>query len=203
MAKIENEEGLRRIYKQPNERAAEKEIDHLDAHCKRIIELSPFLVLSTQGADGLGDVSPKGDAPGFVAVLDDRTIAIPDRLGNNRLDGLRNITANPAVGVMFLVPGIGETLRVNGHAEIRDDAELLARFEVNGKPPATVTLVHIKEVFFHCAKAIMRSKLWQEDYKVDRSVLPSVGEIIRDQRGGEGHAETQAEMEIYYEKNLY
>ncbi len=203
MAKIENEEGLRRIYKQPNERAAEKEIEHLDVHCKRIIELSPFLVLSTQGADGLGDVSPKGDAPGFVAVLDDKTIAIPDRLGNNRLDGLRNITANPAVGVMFLVPGIGETLRVNGHAEIRDDPELLARFEVNGKPPATVTLVHIKEVFFHCAKAIMRSKLWQDDYKVDRSVLPSVGEIIRDQRGGEGHAETQAEMEVYYKENLY
>ncbi len=203
MAKIENEEALRRIYKQPNPRAAEKEIDHLDAHCKRMIELSPFLVLSTQGADGLGDVSPKGDAPGFVAVLDDKTLAIPDRLGNNRLDGLRNITANPAVGVMFLVPGIGETLRVNGHAEIRDDAELLARFEVNGKLPATVTLVHVKEVFFHCAKAIMRSKLWQDDYKVDRGVLPSVGEIIRDQRGGEGYAESQAEMEVYYKENLY
>lgn len=203
MATIDSIEGLRAIYKQPNDRAVEKEITYLDAHCRRFIELSPFLVLSTQGPDGLGDVSPKGDAPGFVAILDDNTIAIPDRLGNNRLDTLENLTINPGVGLIFLVPGVGETLRINGTAEIRDDEELLSRFIVNRKPPSCVIVVTVRQAYLHCAKAMMRSKLWDPAHHVDRSLLPSIGEIVRDQRGGRGHAESQAEMLEYYEKNLY
>jgi len=203
MAKIENVDGLRSIYKQPNQRALEKQITWLDPHCKKFIELSPFLVLSTQGPDGWGDVSPKGDAPGFVAILDDNTVAIPDRLGNNRLDTLTNLIRNPGVGLMFLVPGVGETLRINGTAEIRDDDELRERFAVNGRLPATVIVVTVKEAYLHCAKAIMRSNLWDGDIQVDRSLLPSVGEMIRDQRGSTDPAETQAEMVEYYKKNLY
>jgi PPOX class probable FMN-dependent enzyme len=203
MSQISSVEELRAIYREPNERAAEKEIDYLDPHCRRFIELSPFMLLATQGADGRGDVSPKGDAPGFVQVVDDHTLVIPDRRGNNRIDGLQNILANPSVGLIFLVPGVGETLRINGRAEIRDDADLLARFEINGKLPATVTVVSVQEAFLHCAKSIMRAKLWQEDYRVKRSELPSIGQMIHDQRGGVGAAESQAEMEALYENSMY
>jgi PPOX class probable FMN-dependent enzyme len=203
MAKIDGVDGLRAIYKQPSGRAVEKQLAALDRHCRRFIELSPFLLISTQGPDGLGDLSPKGDAPGFVAVLDDNTIAIPDRLGNNRLDTLENLTRNPGVGLIFLVPGVDETCRLNGTAEIRDDEDLLNRFVVNRKPPATVIVVSVKEAYLHCAKALMRAKLWDTARHVERSTLPSIGEMIRDQRGLGGAAESQDEMVEYYRKNLY
>ncbi|MCR9072289.1 MAG: pyridoxamine 5'-phosphate oxidase family protein [Alphaproteobacteria bacterium] len=181
---LETETALRDIYGHPSELAARKQLAHLDKHAKRFIELSPFLVISTQGADGLGDVSPKGDAPGFVAVLDDRTILIPDRPGNNRIDTLGNLTENPGVGILFLIPGVNETLRINGRARVIADTEMLARFAVRDRLPKTGILVEVEEMYLHCAKALVRSKLWTEDYKVERKVLPSLGQMIADQVEG-------------------
>lgn len=203
MARIESLEALRTIYRAPSETVIAKQLDRLDPHCKAFIALSPFCVLATQGADGIGDATPRGDAPGFVAVLDDRTIALPDRPGNNRLDTLGNLVANPAVGILFLVPGFDDTLRVNGMAEIRDDADLLARFEVNGRLPATVTVVHVKETYLHCAKAFIRSKLWDPEARVDRSRLPSLGQMIKDQVSGEYPVISDDELAELYRKTLY
>lgn len=178
---LETETALREIYGTPGDLAARKQLDHLDKHARRFIELSPFLVISTQGADGLGDVSPKGDAPGFVAVLDDRTILIPDRPGNNRIDTLGNLTENPGVGLLFMIPGVNETLRINGRARVIADTALLTQFAVRDRLPKTGILVAVEEMYLHCAKALVRSKLWTEDYRVERKVLPSLGQMIADQ----------------------
>lgn len=202
MAKIETEAALREIYRPAAGRAVDKQLDRLEANCRRFIELSPFLVISSQG-DGLGDISPKGDTPGFVQVLDDKTIAIPDRPGNNRLDTFNNLLSNPAVGLLFLIPGVDETLRINGTAEIRDDDDLRERFAVNGKLPATVILVTVEEAYLHCAKALMRSRLWDPNAQVDRSVLPSMGQMIKDQIGHNEAPEDQDVMVERYRKVLY
>ncbi len=178
---IEDESALRALYPAVSELAARKSIDHLDRHCRDFIALSPFVCIGTSRPDGGGDVSPKGDAPGFVEVLDATTLLIPDRVGNNRLDSLSNITVNPEVGLLFLIPGINETLRVNGTGRIVRDPELLGELAVNNRAPVTGLLVTVREAFLHCAKALVRSRLWQEDYKVDRGVLPPLGHIIRDQ----------------------
>lgn len=161
-------EELYSVYKQPAERAVQKEIPKLDQHCRNFIALSPFLVLSTDGSDGTADASPRGDAPGFVTVLDDNTLAIPDRPGNNRLDSLLNILRNPAVGMIFLVPGINETLRINGTATISLDPELMEAHAVDGKLPRSVLLVKVTSAYMHCAKALIRSKLWDPETKVER-----------------------------------
>ncbi|MPT23708.1 MAG: pyridoxamine 5'-phosphate oxidase family protein, partial [Starkeya sp.] len=145
---------------------------------------------------------PRGDAPGFVVVEDPSTLLLPDRPGNNRLDTLTNLIGNPAVGLLFLIPGVDETLRVNGRAEIRDDADLLARFVVDGKPPKTVLRITVEEVYIHCAKAFMRSGAWNPDSFLPRDRLPSMGEIMRDQLGM-ATAETQAEMLERYRATLY
>jgi len=129
-------------------------MEKLEKHSRRFIELSPFLVMATSRPDGLADASPKGDLPGFVQVLDDYTIAIPDRPGNNRLDSMENLITNPAVGLIFFIPGLNETLRINGTVEIRDDMDLIERFEVNGKLPKTVFVVSVKEAYLHCADAL-------------------------------------------------
>lgn len=171
---------LRGIYGPPMERARIKTLRRLDKHCRRFIELSPFLCLGTSSAAG-NDVTPRGDRPGFVHILDDVTLAIPDWPGNNRLDSLQNVVENPNVGLLFLVPGVDESLRVNGEARISVDAALLGQWEVNGKHPRSVLLVDVKEAFLHCGKALIRSKLWQGDYKVDRSALPSYGQMLKDQ----------------------
>ncbi|MBS1830670.1 MAG: pyridoxamine 5'-phosphate oxidase family protein [Acidobacteria bacterium] len=171
---------LRDIYGPPMERARIKTLRRLDGHCRRFIELSPFLCLGTSSAAG-NDVTPRGDRPGFVHILDDATLAIPDWPGNNRLDSLENIVENPNVGLLFLIPGVDESLRVNGEARISVDAGLLGRWEVNGKHPRSVLLVDVKEAFLHCGKALIRSKLWHADYKVDRSALPSYGQMLKDQ----------------------
>ncbi|MEQ8588040.1 MAG: pyridoxamine 5'-phosphate oxidase family protein [Thalassobaculaceae bacterium] len=181
---LETETALREIYGTPGDLAARKQLDHLDKHARRFIELSPFLVISTQGADGLGDVSPKGDAPGFVAVLDDRTILIPDRPGNNRIDTLGNLTENPGVGILFMIPGVNETLRINGRARVIADTALLTQFAVRDRLPKTGILVEVEEMYLHCAKALVRSKLWTDDYRVERKVLPSLGQMIADQVEG-------------------
>lgn len=171
---------LRGIYGPPMERARIKTLRRLDKHCRRFIELSPFLCLGTSSAAG-NDVTPRGDRPGFVHIVDEVTLAIPDWPGNNRLDSLQNVVENPNVGLLFLIPGVDESLRVNGVARISVDAALLGQWEVNGKHPRSVLLVDVKEAFLHCGKALIRSKLWQGDYKVDRSALPSYGQMLKDQ----------------------
>jgi PPOX class probable FMN-dependent enzyme len=171
-------EQLEDLYGQPHERAVLKEIAYVSDDYAAFIAASPFVAMSTAGPEGL-DCSPKGDAPGFVRIIDKHTLAIPDRPGNNRIDSLRNLVRDPRVGLLFVVPGVGETLRVNGRAAISDDAALLASFSVNGKVPRTVILVQVESVYFHCSKALVRSDLWNPGKHVPRSSLPSAGDIFK------------------------
>lgn len=203
MARIETEKQLRKVYKIATGRATQKVLYGLEKYSRQFIELSPFLAISSMGTDGVADISPRGEKPGFVEILDDTTVAIPDRPGNNRMDTFTNIFSNPAVGLMFLVPGMDEVLRLQGDAEIRDDEDLRAKFEVKGKLPAAVIVVKLKQVYLHCAKAIMRSELWQEDSKIDRSILPSMGQMLKEQIGSPGPAETQKEMVERHYTQLY
>ncbi len=204
MSKINTPEELRALYGHAKGRAVSKQMDKLETHSKRFIELSPFMVMATSRTDGLADASPKGDHPGFVQVLDDETVAIPDRPGNNRLDTMENLLVNPAVGLIFFIPGVNETLRINGTAEIRNDQDLLERFEVGGKLPKTVYVVRAQEVYLHCAKALMRSELWSADAQHPERPIPTAGQMIREQSGDlEIVEETQSEMEARYKKVLY
>lgn len=201
---LRTEDELRAVYGSPAGRAAQKAIPKLDKHCRHFISLSPFLILSTAGGDGTADVSPKGDPAGFVHVIDDSTIAIPDRPGNRRIDSLVNIIENPDVGVIFLIPGVRETLRVNGKAEISTDPALLAKMEVQGKPPITAIVIHVEQTFLHCAKSIIRSRIWDEDMKIDRKTLPSLSRMIADQLNQEiDEAASEKALAEAYEKNLY
>jgi uncharacterized protein len=183
-------EQLDALYGAKNPNSIAKEIDHLSDGYRKLIEVAPFVAIATGGPEGF-DCSPKGDAPGFVRVLDDKTLAIPDRPGNNRLDGFRNIVRDPRIGLLFLIPGMGETLRVNGRASISIDPGLMQSFTVNGKLPRSVLIVHIETVYFHCSKAIVRSKLWDEKTKIDRKSLPSTGTILAElsqgKLGGEAY----------------
>lgn len=183
-------EQLDALYGAKNPNSIAKEIDHLSDGYRKLIEAAPFVAIATGGPEGF-DCSPKGDAPGFVRVLDDKTLAIPDRPGNNRLDGFRNIVRDPRIGLLFLIPGVGETLRVNGRASISIDPELMQSFTVNGKLPRSVLIVHIETVYFHCSKAIVRSRLWDEKTKIDRKSLPSTGAILAElshgKLGGEAY----------------
>ena len=170
---------LERLYGAPAGAAVEKETAYIHPHYRTLIEASPFVVLATCGPEGL-DTSPRGDPAGFVAVEDDHTLMIPDRRGNNRVDSLRNIISNPHVALLFLIPGVGETLRVNGRALISTSPALLERFSVGGKAPRSVIVVRVDTVFFQCSRAIFRSKLWDPARHVDRGSLPSLGTIISD-----------------------
>jgi PPOX class probable FMN-dependent enzyme len=170
---------LERLYGKPAAASVLKEVDYLHPHYRAFIDAAPFVVLATSGPDGL-DVSPRGDPAGFVCVEDEKTLLLPDRRGNNRIDSLRNIIADPRVALLFMIPGVGETLRVNGRATILNDPALLARFAVDEKLPRTVLSVHIETVFFQCSRAILRSRLWEADAQIDRSVLPSLGVILED-----------------------
>jgi uncharacterized protein len=203
MARISTMDELRSLYKPPMERAVQKELKYLDRHHKRFVELSPFLAISSTGKDGRGDVSPRGEHAGFVHALDDHRLAIPDRPGNNRLDTLTNIVANPAVGLMFMIPGVNEILRVNGDAELRDDEDLKARFVVNERLPKLVILVNVKEAYLHCPKALMRSALWEERTKVARTVLPSLNEMIAEQTGSTATIEPAEAAIARYKSQLY
>ena len=177
--RITDVEALEKLYGVPAGAAVAKEIDYLHPHYQKLIAASPFFVLATGGADGM-DASPRGDAPGFVEVADEKTLLVPDRRGNNRIDSLRNIIANPRVALLFLIPGVGETLRVNGRAEISTDPALLARFGVEGKLPRSVLVVRVDTVFFQCARAIFRAKLWDAERHIERGSLPSLGTMISD-----------------------
>jgi uncharacterized protein len=170
---VTTERELRELYGFPGERAVAKEQATLDEHCRSFIARSPFLVMGTAGADGRCDVSPKGDAPGFVRVLDDHHLAIPDRLGNNRLDGMRNVVENDHVGLLFLIPGREDTLRVNGRARIVRDEALLESLAVAGKRPVTALVVEVEQVFLHCARAFKRAGLWQPERWPDASDVAS------------------------------
>lgn len=195
---------LRECYsEEPSERARLKVQRMLDGHMRNFIALSPFVCLGSSSADG-ADVTPRGDQPGFVHVLDDQTLLIPDWPGNNRLDTLMNIEANPQVGLLFLIPGFTESLRVNGLAEVSLDPALLERWTVNGRHPRSVLRVSVREAFLHCGKAILRSKLWDESAKVDRNVLPSYGQMLKDQTQVRDTAEQiQASVEDAYKNRLY
>jgi uncharacterized protein len=179
-----------------------KEIKLLDRHCRRFVELSPFFVLATSSAGG-GDVSPRGGPAGFVKVLDNASLMIPDFPGNNRLDSLENILENGRVGLLFFVPGVDETLRVNGRATIDTDPELRALGTVDGRLPIAVIRVTIEQAYLHCGKALMRSALWDPAIQIERSTLPSIGEMIKDQINQPTPAETQAEMLERYKETLY
>lgn len=178
---ITTREALRSLYKTPGDSAVRKELRALDGHCRSFIARSPFVLIGSSDGRGNADVTPKGDRPGFAAVLDANTIAIPDRPGNNRLDTLENIVAHPAVGLLFLIPGMNETLRVNGDARITADAGLREQLAVDGKLPVAVIMVTVKAAYMHCAKAFMRSQLWQPQTWPDRASLPTLGQILRDQ----------------------
>lgn len=203
MSRITTETQLREIYAPPNGRSVRKDLDRLDRHCRRFIELSPFFVLATANAEGHADASPRGGPPGFVHVEDERTLVIPDHPGNNRLDNMRNLLERPEVGLIFLIPGVDETLRVNGSAEIRDDPELRSQVAIDGKSPKTVLQVTVRETFLHCAKALMRSRLWDVEAQVDRSALPTMGEMLKDHVGSNDPPETQEAMRARYRAGLY
>ena len=170
-------EALEALYGEVNEVSALKEISYLHPVYAAFVAAAPFAVLATTGPHGL-DASPRGDAPGFVEIVDDRTLLMADRRGNNRIDSLRNIIADPHVALLFMIPGIGETLRVNGTAEISIDPELIARFTIDGKPPRTMLVIHVESVFFQCSRALIRAELWNPDKQTPRSALPSTGQML-------------------------
>lgn len=176
-------EQLNALYGEVHPPARVKEIDHVNAHYRAFIEAAPFFAMATAGPDGL-DCSPRGDPAGFVRVHDEKTLLIPDRRGNNRIDSLRNLIHDPRVGLLFLIPGCGETIRINGRATISIDPELCKSFLMQGKAPRCVLVIAVERVYYQCAKAIVRSKLWDPASKVDRTSLPSAGTILAGISGG-------------------
>ena len=176
--RIETVEQLEEIYGAPSARSLFKEIDHISDHYRTFIEKSPFVIVASSGPEGL-DCSPRGDPPGFVRVADDRTVLMPDRRGNNRADTLRNLVRDPRVSLLFLIPGIGETLRINGRAEIRIDPDLLESFAIDGRPPRSVIVVTVVSVYFQCQKALARSRLWAPEAQLAHGDLPTAGEMLQ------------------------
>ena len=174
---ITSVEQLEALYGTPKGGAVVKEIDHISDHYRAFIEKSPFVVVSTSAPEGL-DSSPRGDPAGFVRVADRHTVLIPDRRGNNRLDTLKNLVRDPRVSLLFLIPGVGETLRINGRADITTDPALCDGFAINGKPPKSIIRVTAERVYFQCQKALVRSKLWEPEARIDRKELPTAGTII-------------------------
>ena len=188
---------LATIYPKPSERVLAKARPALDAHSKKFIAMSPFCVLATSGSDASVDASPRGGNPGFVSVTGPNQLVMPDRSGNNRIDSFRNIVEGSGfVQLIFFVPGIDETLRVGGRGKLSADPELLASMVEFGKPPRAALRIDVSEVYFHCGKALMRSNLWAGDKRVERSVMPSIGEVIHDQTGL-GERESQ---DVIYER---
>jgi uncharacterized protein len=177
MSIISTIEQLETIYSAPNEASTVKVADRITLPYRVLIDKSPFAALATCGPEGL-DCSPRGDLPGFVRVHDDKTLMMPDRRGNNRVDSLRNIVRDPRVALLFLIPGSGSTLRVNGRAQVSADADLLASFAIGGKAPRTVIVMTVDEIYFQCARAIVRSDLWNPDKRVDPKSLPTPGQIL-------------------------
>ena len=188
---------------EPSDLVKRKKLDRLDKHCRHFIALSPFLVLATSDRAGGCDASPRGDAPGFVAVLDDGRLLLPDRRGNRLVDSMLNILENPQVGLVFFIPGFIETLRVNGRAGLVRDPALLEPLTAQGKRPETGILVEVEEAFLHCGKALIRSRLWDPETQVERKTLPSLGRMIADQVSGYDGEETEADVQASYRERLY
>jgi len=182
MSVIATIEQLEAIYGQPGETSTVKVANRITPPYRVLIEKSPFAALATCGPEGL-DCSPRGDLPGFVRIHDEQTLMMPDRRGNNRVDSLRNIVRDPRVALLFLIPGAGSTLRVNGRAQVSADADLLASFRMDGKLPRTVIVMTVEEIYFQCARAIVRSDLWNPDKRVDPKALPTPGQILADMSG--------------------
>ncbi|WP_440109508.1 pyridoxamine 5'-phosphate oxidase family protein [Acidovorax sp. BL-A-41-H1] len=201
---IETLAQLRALYAAPAERARKKQQPRLDAHCQRFIALSPFCVLASAGAaqGALLDASPRGGVPGFARTPDAHTVLLPDAGGNNRLDTLTNLLADPRIGMLFIIPGVDETLRVNGTARLRDEAALTDLFAATGQRPRLVIEVRVAEAYLHCSKAFMRSRLWQPGAQQDRAVLPSMNQMIHDQLGLTTPPETAAAMAERYRAQL-
>lgn len=190
------------IYAPPSDRVIAKQLPRIDRHAANFIGLSPFCVLATSGPDGTVDASPRGGHPGFVRIEDETRLLMPDRPGNNRIDSFRNLlTGSGYVQLIFFVPGLDETLRVGGNAKLSADADLLASMIEFGKLPRAVLDIAVREAYFHCGKALMRSKLWSPETRVARSAQPSISEVIHEQTG-QGTPETQEEVEARYKTQL-
>jgi PPOX class probable FMN-dependent enzyme len=200
---IEDFEELRELYGPPSDRSVKKQLSRFDKHCRAFIARSPFLVIASSDPSGRCDASPKGDAPGFVQVLDEETLLIPDRLGNNRVDTIGNLLERPGVGLIFFVPGLNETLRVNGRARITTDPVLLEPLAVNGKVPRSGILIAAEEIYFHCGKALIRSDLWNPEKQLRKSEFPSLGRILADQIGGISVEEAERATAESYRTRLY
>lgn len=194
---------LRAYYGAPTPRALKKQLAFIDKHFRHFISLSPFLVMATSDAEGRLDASPKGDAPGFVQVVDDRTLLIPDRVGNNRCDGMHNLLANPRIGLLFFLPGRDETLRVNGRAEILTDPAVLEMLMAQGKMPRTAIRVTVEEAYMHCGKSVIRSDLWNSEKYVGKTDFPSLGRVLADQIEGLDPETSERMTEESYRTRLY
>ena len=195
---------LRAFYRPPRARSGLKVLDHLDVHCRNFLALSPLCVISSSRADGRADASPRGDVPGSLAhVLDDRTLLLPDRPGNRQLDTLTNLVERPYVGLVFFVPGLNETLRINGRVEIVDEREFLAPLAVRGKLPILAIKVTVEEAYLHCAKALLRAGVWEPEARVERSRFPTYGQVLADQIAGADAAEIDADSAASARNDLY
>lgn len=205
---IKDEQALRGLFQATHPLAALKCQGALDKHARAFIERSPFICIGTQSPDGKADVSPRGDPVGFVKILDQHTLAIPDRPGNNRLDSLSNIIANPSVGILFIIPGFEDTLRVNGRASLVTDPDILESMRVEGRVPKLAIVIRVSEVFMHCAKAFRRSQLWNPDHFQDRREMPSLAKIVLDQTTGAPDDDKEMrkiddELEEDYKASMY
>jgi uncharacterized protein len=201
---IATTEALERLYSDaPYGPAVFKETDHITPQYRKLIEAAPFVVLATSGPEGL-DCSPRGDPPGFVRVADAHTLIIPDRRGNNRIDSLRNLVRDPRISLLFLIPGVGETMRINGTAKISTDPALIESFAMNGKVPKCALVVTVERAYFQCTKAIIRSKLWDPASKVDRATLPTPGSILAELTDGKmGGAEHDRAAPARIKETIY
>lgn len=201
---IDDMTSLREVYRPPADQAGLKVLDHLDVHCRNFIALSPFYVISSSRADGRADASPRGDPPGSLAhIPDEKTLVLPDRPGNRQVDTLMNLVESPYVGLVFFVPGLTETLRVNGRAEISTGRDLMEPLAIKGKLPISVLKVTVEEAFLHCAKALIRARLWQPDAQVERSSFPTYGKVLADQIAGADADEIDAGEEESARTELY
>ncbi len=202
---LRTEADLRDRFRAPSSLALAKEIDHLDHHCRNVIACSPFVLVGTRNGDGTADVSPKGGPPGFVRVLDDRTLALGELPGNNRLDTFRNVIADPAIGLLFLVPGVGEALRVNGTGLVVADDEVLEATAVDGRRAKVALVVEVREAFVHCAKAVRRSGLWDPSSWPDTTVLGPTVCMFADHAGlpADSPVRDPARMEAAYEATMW
>ncbi|WP_439572111.1 pyridoxamine 5'-phosphate oxidase family protein [Phreatobacter sp.] len=194
---------LRQIYDQPAETTQKKILTRLDDHCRRFIALSPYLTIASTSTSGT-DCSPRGDEPGFVKVVDDQTLLLPDRRGNNLLDTLQNVLERPQVGLLFLVPGLNETLRINGRARIVTDPEVLQSMAIKGRiVPGSAMQIAVEQVYFHCGRSILRADLWNPDKRVGRDAFPLLGTVLSDQIAGVDAEATNKRLETAYTTNLY